>query len=69
MSQIVKGVRPSLKAIKPVLSQSNEEAKKRVLNLYKLWYRQVPYVGKFSGLKVQNKLSTVFKQLVFYPVF
>ncbi len=44
MSQIVKGARPALKAFKPVLSASNEEAKKRVLNLYKLWYRQIPYV-------------------------
>lgn len=35
---------PALKALRPFLSSSNEEAKKRVLNLYKLWYRQVPYV-------------------------
>lgn len=44
MSQVVKGGRPALKALRPFLSSSNEEAKKRVLNLYKLWYRQVPYV-------------------------
>ena len=44
MSQIIKGARPALKALRPVLSTSNEEARKRVLNLYKLWHRQIPYV-------------------------
>ena len=44
-SNIVKGARPVLKELKPVLSANREEARKRVINLYKLWYRQVPYVG------------------------
>jgi len=43
-SNVVKGARPLLKNLKPVLSNSTAEAKKRVLSLYKLWYRQVPYV-------------------------
>lgn len=43
-SNLVKGARPMLKNLKPVLSSSVVDAKKRVLNLYKLWYRQVPYV-------------------------
>lgn len=41
---MVQGLRPLLKNLKPVLSTSGSEARKRVLNLYKLWYRQVPYV-------------------------
>lgn len=45
-SQLVKGSRPALKQMKAVLSSNREDAKKRVLNLYKLWYRQAPYVGK-----------------------
>lgn len=43
-TSLVKGVRPLLKNLKPVLSNNAADAKKRVLNLYKLWYRQVPYV-------------------------
>ena len=43
-SSIAQRVRPLLKNLKPVLSTNVAEAKKRALNLYKLWYRQVPYV-------------------------
>lgn len=34
------------KTVRPVLSLNKAEAKTRVLNLYKAWYRQIPYVGK-----------------------
>ncbi len=44
-SNIIKSARPVLKEVKTVLSTNRDEAKKRVLNLYKLWYRQAPYVG------------------------
>lgn len=44
-SQLVKGARPALKEIKAVLSSNRDDARKRVLQLYKLWYRQAPYVG------------------------
>lgn len=47
-SIVSKGVRPALKQFKAVLSTSHNEARKRVLNLYKMWYRQVPYVGKLE---------------------
>merc|ERR1719422_128819 len=29
--------------VKPLLSVDKQEAKRRVLNLYRAWYRQVPY--------------------------
>lgn len=44
-NQIIKNARPALKQVKAVLSTNRDEARKRVLNLYKLWYRQCPYVG------------------------
>ena len=47
--KIIEGARPVLKNFKAVLSGSHSEARRRVLNLYKIWYRQVPYVGKFSN--------------------
>lgn len=36
----------AVRHVKPILSVNNEEARKRVLNLYKAWYRQIPYIGK-----------------------
>jgi hypothetical protein len=42
---LVKFGRPALKEVKAILSNSRNEARQRVLNLYKMWYRQVPYVG------------------------
>ena len=45
-NQIIKNARPALKQVKNVLSADRDEARRRVLHLYKLWYRQAPYVGK-----------------------
>ena len=45
-SQLIRSGRPVLKEVKAVLSTNREEARRRVLNLYKLWYRQAPYVGR-----------------------
>lgn len=33
-----------LKEVKPILSLNRQEARRRVLNLYKAWYRQIPFV-------------------------
>ncbi|XP_018323522.1 NADH dehydrogenase [ubiquinone] 1 alpha subcomplex subunit 6 [Agrilus planipennis] len=30
--------------VKPILSLNRTEARQRVLNLYKAWYRQIPYI-------------------------
>lgn len=32
--------------VRPVLSVNKEEARRRVLNLYKAWYRQIPIIGQ-----------------------
>lgn len=39
-------VRKSLQQVRPLLSVDNEEARRRVLSLYKAWYRQITYVGE-----------------------
>lgn len=39
-------VRKTLQQVRPILSVDNEEARRRVLSLYKAWYRQVPYIGE-----------------------
>ncbi|XP_005094202.1 NADH dehydrogenase [ubiquinone] 1 alpha subcomplex subunit 6 [Aplysia californica] len=41
-----RSVQQGLKQVKPMLSVDRTEARRRVLNLYKAWYRQVPYVVK-----------------------
>jgi NADH dehydrogenase (ubiquinone) 1 alpha subcomplex subunit 6 len=43
-----------MKEVKAVLSTSNDEARKRVLNLYKMWYREMPYVGKISPITLAS---------------
>ncbi|XP_057320791.1 NADH dehydrogenase [ubiquinone] 1 alpha subcomplex subunit 6 [Microplitis mediator] len=40
MSTPVRAVRQ----VKPVLSLNKAEAHRRVLNLYRAWYRQIPYI-------------------------
>lgn len=39
-------VRKAVQQVRPILSLDREEARKRALNLYKAWYRQIPYIGK-----------------------
>ncbi|KAL7064172.1 hypothetical protein AAHC03_04388 [Spirometra sp. Aus1] len=38
-----------LKLARPILSKTPEEAKRRVMNLYRAWYRQLPYIVKEYG--------------------
>ncbi|XP_071521598.1 NADH dehydrogenase [ubiquinone] 1 alpha subcomplex subunit 6 [Panulirus ornatus] len=40
-STVAKGV---VRQVKPILSVDHYEARKRVLTLYKAWYRQIPYI-------------------------
>jgi NADH dehydrogenase (ubiquinone) 1 alpha subcomplex subunit 6 len=39
-------VQQGVKQVRPVLSVDSTEARRRVLNLYKAWYRQIPYTVK-----------------------
>ena len=39
-------VQKTVRHVKPLISQNNEEARSRVFGLYKAWYRQIPYIGK-----------------------
>jgi len=38
-------LKQGVKSVKPLLSTDKAQAKRRVLNLYKAWYRQIPYTG------------------------
>ncbi|KAH8384684.1 hypothetical protein KR093_004807 [Drosophila rubida] len=37
-------VKRAVQQVRPILSVNREEARKRALNLYKAWYRQIPYI-------------------------
>lgn len=39
-------VKKAVQQVRPILSVNHGEARKRALNLYKAWYRQIPYIGK-----------------------
>lgn len=47
-------VRRAVQNVRPILSVDREEARKRVLNLYKAWYRQIPYIGKFGAFRIRE---------------
>lgn len=36
----------AVRKVRPLLSMDNEEARKRALNLYKAWYRELPHIGR-----------------------
>ncbi|XP_072030029.1 NADH dehydrogenase [ubiquinone] 1 alpha subcomplex subunit 6-like [Amphiura filiformis] len=44
-----------VKAIKPIMSQNPAEARTRVLNLYKAWYREVPHAVRNFQLDISVK--------------
>ncbi|VDI77863.1 NADH dehydrogenase [ubiquinone] 1 alpha subcomplex subunit 6-like [Mytilus galloprovincialis] len=44
-----------LKRAKPILSVDKADAKRRVLNLYKQWYRQIPYSVQEYDLLLTEK--------------
>lgn len=48
------------KIVRPLLSSDKSEAKKRVLNLYKTYYRQIPLMCKINYV---NTFS-IFKYLI-----
>lgn len=42
-----------LQQVRPILSLDREEARRRVFNLYKAWYRTAPFIGK---IKLNSKI-------------
>ncbi|XP_059608838.1 NADH dehydrogenase [ubiquinone] 1 alpha subcomplex subunit 6 [Phlebotomus argentipes] len=44
MAQSREAVLRTLKQVRPILSVDKSEARRRVFNLYRAWYRQIPYI-------------------------
>ena len=53
-----KVIRQGVRQVKPILSLDRADARRRVLNLYKAWYRQIPYIGMgIFGIHRHNPLT------------
>jgi NADH dehydrogenase (ubiquinone) 1 alpha subcomplex subunit 6 len=44
-------VKRVIQQVRPILSVDRDEARRRVLNLYKAWYRTIPFIGKKMSQK------------------
>lgn len=51
-------VQQAVKQVRPVLSTDSAEAKRRVLSLYRAWYRQIPYIGLLFPIGYVNLLPS-----------
>lgn len=40
-------VKRVIQQVRPILSVDRDEARRRVLSLYKAWYRTIPFMGEF----------------------
>ncbi|VDD79140.1 unnamed protein product [Mesocestoides corti] len=47
---------------RPILSKTPEEARRRVLNLYRAWYRQLPFIVKEYGYSYVSATVPQLKQ-------
>lgn len=45
----------ALKGAKPIFSLNQLEARRRVLNLYRAWYRQIPWIVKEYDIPVNEE--------------
>ncbi|KAJ2949015.1 hypothetical protein O0L34_g5956 [Tuta absoluta] len=62
--QAVQKIQVGSKTVRPVLSLNHEEAKKRVLSLYKTWYRQIPVlVHEFDISKTEEQCKAKLKEM------
>ncbi|CAG2169869.1 unnamed protein product [Oppiella nova] len=62
-SRVVTGIG---RQVKPILSVDRDDARRRVKNLYKAWYRQIPYIKLDLELPVsERQLRDKVRQLFF----
>ncbi|KAL5971921.1 NADH dehydrogenase ubiquinone 1 alpha subcomplex subunit 6 [Taenia solium] len=52
----------SFRVARPILSRTPVEAKRRVLNLYRAWYRQLPFIVKEYGFTYVTATLPQLKQ-------
>ncbi|KAL1516988.1 hypothetical protein ABEB36_000811 [Hypothenemus hampei] len=43
------------RSVRPILSLDHYEARRRVIGLYKAWYRQIPYIVKYYDIEFNEK--------------
>jgi hypothetical protein len=58
-------VKRVIQQVRPILSVDRDEARRRVLSLYKAWFRTVPFVGEIIYYLHQNQTIDSHPKLVF----
>lgn len=54
-----------LKEVRPILSLHHSEAKRRVISLYKSWYRQIPHIRNLEPVNNNNNeklIQSIFSE-------
>ncbi|KAK0174682.1 hypothetical protein PV327_010422 [Microctonus hyperodae] len=59
-------VRVAVRQVRPVLSLTKSEAHRRVLNLYRAWYRQIPYIAFDYDIPVTEDVMRAKLRELFY---
>lgn len=54
----------TIQQVRPVLSVNKDEAKRRVFNLYKAWYRKIPFIGKLYTMIVYSFSHLIHSTLI-----
>ena len=62
-------LKQGVKSVRPLLSTDKAQAKRRVLNLYKAWYRQIPFTGLLWPMTVRTSLWSRRWDLVLVAIF
>ncbi|THK33000.1 NADH dehydrogenase [ubiquinone] 1 alpha subcomplex subunit 6 [Diachasma alloeum] len=53
----------AVRQVQPLLSRNNKEAHRRVINLYRAWYRQIPYINlEFDIPKTENDMRQKLRE-------
>ncbi|CAG9806208.1 unnamed protein product [Chironomus riparius] len=57
-------VKRVIQQVRPILSLDRDEARRRVLNLYKAWYRTIPFiVDKFDIPKSEEQCKSKLREM------
>ncbi|KAK0080353.1 hypothetical protein PV325_014093 [Microctonus aethiopoides] len=59
-------VRVAVRQVRPVLSLTKNEAHRRVLNLYRAWYRQIPYIAFEYDIPITEDVMRAKLRELFY---
>lgn len=54
-------VKKVIQQVRPILSVDKDEARRRMFNLYKAWYRQCPQIGNLLNIILNYAILMVLR--------